>query len=135
MVLVKNDHPLAGLRAVQEEDLAGFPEISPGRQSVPYLGEDAQRLSAGSGFVCPGGLNRLAMLTALPNAYLKCAPVTGEFCRQRGLTALHLNGADRFKDLLIHRRNMDFSPAELAFIDRLFEARNAVAFGKGGDDR
>jgi len=134
VVLVSGSHPLAGQELIREEELAGFPQISPGRQAVPYLSqEEVHRQPDRPEVICPAGQTRLKLLTTQPDTYLWSAPVTGAFCREWGLVQLRSPDAGQFKDLLIHRRNHQFSPEELAFIDRLFEARNAVAFGgKGG---
>ncbi len=114
-LLLPARHPLAAEPSLAAASLAAYPGLS---------------LFAGAGQTVVLGGDPLALLAALPNAYMWASPLPEETLRRYGLAARRCErpGGERWCDYLLYPQGYLLTPADRAFVDALFLTKNEVAF-------
>lgn len=132
LLLLSGRHPLAATREVHLASLAPYTEIVHGDESVPYLTSERPLPPTGSRrfiSLCDRA-NQFELLTQLDSAYMWVSPIPAALLDRCGLVQRRcVDSTSRFRDELIYPKGYAFTAMERAFIDRLYEARNAVAYG------
>ncbi len=128
-------HPLASAGEIQEHALLPFTEIVHGDETVPYVTSERPLPPTESRrFVslCERA-NQFELLMQLDNTYMWVSPVPEPTLERCHLVQRRCAGhTRRFRDELVYPVGYTFTAMERAFVDKLFEAKNAVAFGGEG---
>lgn len=132
LLLLSGRHPLAATREVHMSSLAPYTEIVHGDESVPYLTSERPLPPTGSRrfiSLCDRA-NQFELLMQLDSAYMWVSPIPAALLDRCGLVQRRcVDSTGRFRDELVYPKGYAFTAMERAFIDRLYEARNAVAYG------
>ena len=134
VLLMSQNHPLAGKRKIDAEDLSEYIEIAFGDDEVPYIRVSESEMNPG----LPRNAKRILvydramqfdLLRANPMAYMWVSPLPEESLRCNGLVQIKSRQSGQFKDVLISRAGYRFSSLDRNFINKLYFLRNEVAYG------
>ena len=132
VVLASSQSPLAYLKNVEEADLARVVEIFQGDVRTPYMGAPAperEMPSQRQAIYVYERSTQFELLANLPNTYMWVSPVPPEPLLRYSLMQRRCDGVmPRHKDALIYHADYKLSEFDRRFIDKLFEAKNKVAF-------
>ncbi len=138
VALMSKDHPLANVPTVTYDELAktGI-EVRHGDRAVPYLsarelkdmeGQDDENALSKRVYVYERA-SQYALLSRQPNTFMMVSPEPEQMLSRFGLVQRRCDRPDgRYRDLLIYPRGHKLSPMERRFINKLYEAKNEVAF-------
>lgn len=131
LLVMAEGSPLAQLDRISEEMLGEYVEIESGDGQVPYLsgGEGERDPRRSSEVAVSAQAERLELLGGMPAAYLWSSPVPIERLMRYGLVQRRCPASGRRnRDALIFRRGTELSRLEKKYVDRLYAAKNEVAF-------
>lgn len=133
LLLLSQAHPLAQEQTITPEQLACYTEIVHGDNSVPYLKDSEEGGRAAK--TVPNKIylyercNQFDLLSRIPSTYMWVSPIPAELIQRYALTQRRCQISNALcKDVLIYPNGYTFSPLDKAFIDKLYEAKNQVAF-------
>ncbi len=134
LVLMSNRHPLAETEEVKAKELGKYIEIVHGDTVVPYLStneskkEDKKDHTTKKIYVYER-CSQFDLLTTIPYTYMWISPIPESLLGRYQLVQRKCSGVTRrFKDLLICPKGYKFSALDKKLIDKLYEAKNDVAF-------
>ncbi len=133
LVLTSARNTLASAEVVRPEDLADMIEIVHGDAVVPYLQTVESR---------PRPLGKVEkrvylydratqfdLLSEIPQTFLWVSPIPEDILKRYRLKQRRcVPGPPRYKDVLIYSKQYRLSELDARFIDKLYEAKNKVAF-------
>jgi DNA-binding transcriptional LysR family regulator len=132
VVLASSQSPLAYLKTVEEPDLRRMVEIFQGDVRTPYLAAPAPergRAPARQAICAYERSTQFELLANIPNTYLWVSPVPPEPLLRYSLVQRRCDGVrSRHRDALVYHTAYKLSDCDRRFIDKLFEAKNKVAF-------
>ncbi|MDR2070677.1 MAG: LysR family transcriptional regulator [Treponema sp.] len=133
LALMSKNHPLAMDDEVKFSKLKSYIEIVHGDTVVPYL--NTAELQYPLSEAVPQKriylyerFNQFELLTSLSTTYMWVSPIPGRLLKRYGLVqrkCAFLN--NRYKDVLVYRKDYTFTMLDKKFIDKLFESRNEVS--------
>ena len=129
LIVVSKASPLCALERVDEEALRGRVCIGTGDEDVPYLvSQPAQPGERPHTIDISTQSGRLLLASSMPDAYLWSSPVP-RTCLERYALVQKRAGypVRRWRDIIIYRPGA-LGGLERQFIDRLYAAKNDVAF-------
>ncbi|MBP1744397.1 MAG: putative transcriptional regulator [Firmicutes bacterium] len=136
LALMSENHPLAKAETFEYSDLFDSIEIVHGDTVVPYLQTKESRREedgrpARKKIYVYERCSQFDMLANVPTAFMWVSPVPEAMLRRYGLIqrACCMPG-NRFKDLLVYPKGYCFSELDKKFIDKIYAAKNEVAFKK-----
>ncbi len=132
VVLASSQSPLAYLKNVEEADLQRVVEIYQGDVRTPYLAAPAPEREASRErqaiYVYERSI-QFEFLANLPNTYMWVSPVPPEPLLRYSLMQRRCDGVmPRHRDVLVYHADYKLTDLDRRFIDKLFEAKNKVAF-------
>lgn len=134
VALLSKNHPLAKNISVEYSELKKYIEIMHGDTAVPYLqdGSSAGEPSAQSGvkrIAIYERANQFELLSTIPQTFMLVSPVPADILSRYDLVEVRCGfSGNRHKDLLVYPDGYRFSPADKALVNKLYEAKNSVAF-------
>lgn len=140
LAIMSPDHPLAKKENLEYSDLSELStEIIQGDNSVPYLSPSGSVLPdeydfAGKTrrrvYVFDRG-SQFDILSTVPNSFMLVSPIPKALVERYGLIQRKCAFPDNhFRDLLVYSSGHKLSEAEIQFVNKLYEARNEVAFAE-----
>lgn len=132
LLLMNLCHPLACRKSIARADLRPFVEIRFGDGAVPYLSGEARPKEP-----APGGkrvlvfqrATQLDLLSIMDTAYMWTSPLPQEItARFRLILRPCCDAPPRYRDALVYPQRYQLTTLDRRFVDRLFEARNRVAY-------
>ena len=133
LVLTSAKSPLASAEIVRPEDLADMIEIIHGDAVVPYLQTVESRPrpkgKAEKHVYMYDRSTQFDLLSEIPQTFLWVSPIPEETLKRYRLKQRRcVPGPPRNKDVLIYSKQYRLSELDAHFIDKLYEAKNKVAF-------
>ncbi len=133
MAVMSEKHPLAHNKEIRFEDFSKYIEIAHGDTNVPYLHEDIRKNAESEQgkkvIYVYERCSQFDLLVHVPGTYMWVSPIPDEFLKLYGLVQRRCYAPNnRCKDLLIYSKGYPFSELDKRFVNKLFEARNEVAF-------
>lgn len=134
LALMSESHPLAKAETVEYGELCKSIEIVHGDTVVPYLNAKETRKKDATGLARKRiyvyeRCTQFDMLAHVPSAFMLVSPVPEEMLARYGLVQRKCKAPDnRFKDLLVYPKGYVFSELDKKFIDKIYSAKNEVAF-------
>lgn len=130
VVLMSSGNPLAALSRVTPADLETCMEfVCPDASDLRNSDVPQPRNSRGKATLFCGRAMQMEQLSAIPSAFLWADPQPAAVLSRYHLVQRPGEQQDRrMCDRLIYPSDYRFSPGERAFIDKLFEVKNEVAF-------
>ena len=137
-VLLSREHPLATMDPLDPTRLEDYIELTHGDKTVPHL-SSLPRTAHRPGY-CENRLkliNELAaqveFLTREPGTDMWTSPEPRRVLEPWGLLQKKCPSNRRYRDILIYPRRYTLNEYDRLFIDKLFDARNDIAFGDRRD--
>lgn len=133
LLLMSEKHPLAKCEHITEKQLyeGRYTEIAQDDNTIPYLTDVTGRKKRESDR-CINVIeraNQFELLSRIKNSYMWVSPVPESMAKRYGLVQRRCADSDRrFRDLLVYPVGYKFTAQDKIFIDKLCEAKNAVAF-------
>lgn len=133
MVLMREDHPLAGKEVLESADFLPYIEVAFGDAEVPYIRVSEAQTTSGNlknakRFLVYDRAMQFDLLRTNPLTYMWVSPMPAEVLRANGLVQRKCGHSGQFKDFLISRVGYRFSRLDREFLDTLYLQRNAVAY-------
>jgi DNA-binding transcriptional LysR family regulator len=133
LVLTSAKNPLASAEVVRPEDLADMIEIIHNDAVVPYLQTVESRPrplgKVDKRVYVYDRSTQFDLLSEIPQTFLWVSPIPEETLRRYRLKQRRcVPGPPRYKDVLIYSKQYRLSELDAHFIDKLYEAKNKVAF-------
>lgn len=132
VLLMSRQHPLAAAEKISEAQLSAFIRVVHGDEVVPFVTTErrtGEQCSDKRISVCDRA-NQFELLCGLDGAYMWVSPVPQDVVTRYSLVQRRCqNSARRFCDMLVYPEGYSFTKLDRLFIDKLYEAKNAVAFG------
>ena len=133
LVLTSAKSALASADTVRPEDLADMIEIVHGDAVVPYLqtvesrprplGKSVKRLYLYDRSI------QFDLLSEIPQSFLWVSPIPDDILKRFRLKQRRcVPGPPKYKDVLIYSKQYRLTELDARFIDKLYEAKNKVAF-------
>lgn len=134
VVLMSEDHPLAGQSRIHRSDLDPYIEIKLDYGNVPYLHADSGINSNDNSkrILLYDRAMQIDLLRMNPLAYSWTSATTRPVMERNRLVQKKCKESREFKDLLISRAGYRYSRLDRTFINQLSLQRNEVAYS--GDD-
>lgn len=134
VLLLSKFHALVSASQLYKKDLEDYIEILHGDTGVPYIVSSEPRRQKG-----PEGIKRqifvyerasqFELLQRIPETYMWVSPVPAQLTEQFGLVQRRCVDANKqYRDLLIYSKDYKLTNQDKRFIDKLFAAKNEVAF-------
>jgi DNA-binding transcriptional LysR family regulator len=136
LALMSKNHPLAMDDEAQFPKLQSYIEIVHGDTVIPYLNAAELRYSPAEAvpqkrIYLYERFNQFDLLTRLPSTYMWVSPIPDKLLKRYSLVQRKcVFPNNRYKDVLIYRKGYAFTPLDKKFIDKIFESRNEVSFGR-----
>ena len=133
VVLMTKDHPLATKETIQFNDLKEYTEIVHGDTYIPYLSSN-KKVHHNSAHIKKKiflyeRCNQFELLCKIPTTFMWVSPVPEDLLHRYNLVQRKCSTTNNLhKDVLICSRNYKLSDLDKQFIDKLFKAKNEVAF-------
>ncbi len=133
LVLFSKDHKLASQPEIRYEQLADYIEIMHGDNTVPYLsasdGQNYENHRTDKRICLYERCNQFELLTKVPTTYLWVSPIPEDILNRYELVQRRcITESRRSKDVLIYPSGYKLTSMDKRFIDKLYEAKNEVAF-------
>ncbi len=132
VVLAASQSSLAYLKCVEEADLSELTEIFQGDVRTPYLASPAPERElprARQAIYVYERSTQFELLANLPGTYMWVSPVPPEPLLRYSLMQRRCDGVmPRHRDALVYHADYRLTELDRRFIDKLFEAKNKVAF-------
>ncbi len=133
LILFSKEHKLANQPDIRYEQLADFIEIMHGDNIVPYLsasdGRNYENHRTDKRICLYERCNQFELLTKVPTTYLWVSPIPDDILRRYDLVQRRcITENRRSKDVLIYPSGYKLTSMDKKFIDKLYEAKNEVAF-------
>lgn len=134
LALMSKDHPLASVPKVEYDELCTYIEILHGDTYIPYLPVNEYRktdklTNPNKRIYLYERCNQFDLLTHIPRTYMWVSAIPKELLDRYDLVQRRCPVANqKYKDLLIYPKGYRFTPLDQKFIDKLYAAKNEVAF-------
>jgi DNA-binding transcriptional LysR family regulator len=133
LALMSEKSPLAETDKVRLDDLDPYIEIIHGDTVVPYM--NAAELRHPSPEAAPKKriylyerYNQFDLLSGLPKTYMWVSPIPDRLIKRHELIQRKCDFINnKYRDVLIYRKNYKFTELDRKFFNRVLEARNEVA--------
>jgi DNA-binding transcriptional LysR family regulator len=133
LALMSEKSPLAEADQVRLGDLDPYIEIVHGDTVIPYM--NAAELRCPSPGAAPKKriylyerYNQFDLLSGFPETYMWVSPIPDRLIKRHELIQRKCDFMNnKYKDVLIYRRNYKFTELDKKFFNRVLEARNEVA--------
>ncbi|NLF26921.1 MAG: LysR family transcriptional regulator [Clostridiales bacterium] len=133
-VLMAKKHPLADADPLDPARLESYIELTHGDKTVPHLSAIPRTPHR------PGDCEsrriliyeraaQFEFLSRIPGAYMWSSPEPPSILEPWGLVERKCASNRRYRDILIYPRRYNLTEYDRLFIDKLFDARNDIAFG------
>ena len=133
-VLLSRRHPLAALEPLDPALLEDYIELNHGDKTVPHLSSLPRTAHR------PGDCEnrriliyeraaQFEFLSRVPITYMWTSPEPRSILEPWGLVQKKCASNRRYRDVLIYPRRYNLTEYDRLFIDKLFDARNDIAFG------
>ncbi|QHQ63133.1 LysR family transcriptional regulator [Anaerocolumna sedimenticola] len=134
LAVMSKNHPLASLKDIHYGELSKFMEITHGDISVPYItGGDTKKIKE------PNPLKKriyvyercsqFDLLSHIPTTFMWVSPIPEDLLERYGLIQRKCYVPNhQYKDVLIYPKGYKFTPLDKKLIDKIYEAKNEVAF-------
>lgn len=141
IIVMSKEHPLATKKKLEMDELEEYIEITHGGNVTPVMPAEGSPFSE---MMRQRGLangnkrisvnersSRFDMLSHMPKAYMWASPVPQEQLDRYSLVQRLCSGENRmYRDILIYQKDYRFTGLDKKFIDKLYMAKNEVAFNK-----
>ena len=133
-VLLSKAHPLAGEQPLDPARLEDYIELTHGDKTVPHLAslpKTAHRPGdcENRRILIYERADQFEILSRIPTTYMWTSPEPRRILDQWGLVQKKCASNRRYRDVLIYPRRYNLTEYDRLFIDKLFDARNDIAFG------
>jgi DNA-binding transcriptional LysR family regulator len=136
LALMSRKNPLAANGEVRFCDLKPYVEIIHGDTVVPYI--NAAELRYPSPEAVPKKriylyerYNQFDLLSGFPKTYMWVSPIPDRLLKRHELVQRKCDFMNnKYRDMLIYRKNYKFTELDKKFFDRVLEARNEVALNQ-----
>ncbi|HIS03820.1 MAG TPA: LysR family transcriptional regulator [Candidatus Pullichristensenella avicola] len=139
-VLLSRQHPLAAMDPLDPARLEDYIELTHGDKTVPHLSSLPRTAHR------PGDCEnrriliyeraaQFEFLSRVPGTYMWTSPEPRHVLEPWGLLQKPCASNRRYRDILIYPRRYTLNEYDRLFIDKLFDARNDIAFGDRRDLR
>ena len=133
LLLMNARHPLAARETIYCADLRPYIQIVQGDAAVPYLAGEPRDQEPPPGdkrIVVFQRATQLELLTRMDAAYMWAAPASREGTDRCQLVQRPCaDPPSRYRDALIYPQRYQLTQLDKDFMDKLFQARNQVAYG------
>mgnify|MGYP000067735386 CR=1 FL=1 len=137
-VLLSREHPLATMDPLDPTRLEDYIELTHGDKTVPHLSSLPRTAHR------PGDCEnrriliyeraaQFEFLSRVPGTYMWTSPEPRRVLEPWGLLQKKCPSNRRYRDILIYPRRYTLNEYDRLFIDKLFDARNDIAFGDRRD--
>ena len=130
LALMSSEHPLAGAPVIDSDELSEYVEIVHGDTFVPYLPERrVKRTETKKRIYVYERCSQFEILHRIPKTFMWVSPIPEALLERYGLVQRKCSIANnQCKDVLIYQQGYQFTDIDRKFIDKLYAARNEVAF-------
>ncbi len=134
LAVMSKYHPLASLKKIHFKDLNQYIEIIHGDISVPYItaGEAKKTEEASRSkkrIYVYERCTQFDLLTHIPVTYMWVSPIPEELLDRYGLVLRRCPMSNhQYKDVLIYPKGYKFTSLDKKLVNKLYEAKNEVAF-------
>ncbi len=134
LVLFSKEHDLASNEKVEYEQLLDYIEIVHGDTIIPYIsaadsGKNNENHLVKKKIYLYERCNQFELLTKVPTTYMWVSPIPDDILRRYDLVQRQCaTVCNKCKDVLIYPAGYKLSTMDKKFIDKLYEAKNEVAF-------
>ena len=133
-VLLSRAHPLANMEPLDPALLEDYIELTHGDKTVPHLAslpKTAHRPGdcENRRILIYERADQFEILSRIPTTYMWTSPEPRAILEQWGLVQKKCASNRRYRDVLIYPRRYNLTEYDRLFIDKLFDARNDIAFG------
>ena len=133
-VLLSRAHPLANEDPLDPVRLEDYIELTHGDKTVPHLAslpKTAHRPGdcENRRILIYERADQFEILSRIPTTYMWTSPEPRAILEQWGLVQKKCASNRRYRDVLIYPRRYNLTEYDRLFIDKLFDARNDIAFG------
>lgn len=132
LALMNEKHPLASVPMLTPSALSEHTEIVHGDTFIPYL---AHEKTTFDGAYTPKKriflyerANQFELLRNIPSTFMWVSPIPEDMLKRYSLVQRRCDfTSNRYKDVLIFRKDYSLSPLEKSFVDKVYESKNEVA--------
>jgi DNA-binding transcriptional LysR family regulator len=131
LAVMSKNHPLADATEVNNQQLEDYIEIVHGDTAIPYIAtpELQKRKQANKRIYVYERSIQFDLLTHIPSTYMWVSPIPDELLDRYQLVQRKCRVSNhKYKDILIYPKGYRFSDLDKKLIDKLYEAKNEVAF-------
>ena len=136
LALMSEKHPLAQKEKVEYQELKQYTEITHGDNAIPYimanssLKAELPAKSSKSIYVYER-CSQYDLLSCIPTTFMWVSPIPEKWLKRYQLVQRRSDAlGHKYKDLLIYPIDYKFTELDLKFMNKLYEAKNDVAFRK-----
>lgn len=136
LAAMSKNHPLAKCEKLSLADFAPYVEITHGDCNVPYINvgqsENVSLSLSGKKVVnLYEGTSPFTVLSMMPTSFMWVSPMPKEYLDRYELVQKKCDApAHKYKDVLVRREGSHLSELDRRFLDKLYEIKNRVAFGR-----
>jgi DNA-binding transcriptional LysR family regulator len=133
LALMSKKNPLAEIGEVRFRDLEPYVEIIHGDTVIPYISAAELRhplpeAAPKKRIYLYERYNQFDLLSGFPKTYMWVSPIPDRLLKRHELAQRKCDFMNnKYRDVLIYRKNYRFTELDKKFFDRVFEARNEVA--------
>ncbi|MGB8451442.1 MAG: LysR family transcriptional regulator [Anaerocolumna sp.] len=134
LAVMSKNHPLAASKEFHHSDLSKYMEIIHGDMTVPYIsaGETKkiqETFHAKKRIYVYERCIKFDLLTHIPSAFMWVSPIPQDLLNRYDLIQRRCPVPNhQFKDVLIYPKGYKFTALDKKLIDKLYEAKNEVAY-------
>lgn len=133
LLLMSEDHPLAGASAIERKQLEGYVELVYGDKTIPFLSTaDARRTAHTEAQKRHISIyehsSQFELLGSVSGAYMWTSPVPARLLEMHHCVQRRCVDAPMFKDVLIHHRDYRLKEIDKQFIASLNRIKDSLAW-------
>lgn len=131
LLIMSEKNPVAGDSDISSEKLAGLIEIIHDDMYVPYINGISQKNISPKRIVLHERDSQFELLCRIPDAFMWTSPVPDYMLKRFGLIHRRCTQlSSKCRDILIFQNGYRFSELDRKFADKLYSAKNSVAFAE-----
>lgn len=133
LILLSQNHPLATADKIEFDQLKKYTEIVHGDTYIPYLSVNKKVVNetphVKKKIYLYERCNQFELLCKIPTTFMWVSPIPEDLLHRYQLLQRKCSiSGNRHKDVLIYPNNYELTTLDRKFIDKLYEAKNEVAF-------
>jgi DNA-binding transcriptional LysR family regulator len=133
LVLLSENHPLANIEKLEEQELRSYTEITHGDTFIPYIMQNNNKTEAAiktsKHIYVYERCSQYDLLSTIPTTYMWVSPIPDKWLDRYKLVQRKCKvDGHKYKDVFIYPKDYKLTELDRRFFDKLSEARNEVSF-------